>query len=340
MVRGERWGRKALGTGGFHWRVAARVSIADAPLVEAVLEPVCDAVGTYLKEENRTALVEGFVGAEPDKDHIQTGLNAVFADSDSLAPKAMFDLVPPADWIAENLMEFPPLRLGRFLIHGSHSEIPPRAGTITLQLDAGTAFGSGGHGSTAGCLAAVEALARKFRPRRVLDLGCGSGILGLAAAKLWRADVLLTDNDPEAVRVAEVNARRNGLARFARTAAADGYRSGVIRDGAPYDLIIVNILARPVRRMAIDLGRHLAPGGYGILSGFLTKNQEMVLSAQRHAGLKMASKAARGGWLTVVVRKPYPSAGSASGPARSRHVIPAFAGMTKRGNGRRRSASG
>jgi len=220
-----------------------------------------------------------------------------------IVPEPSYDLVPPKNWLAENLMAFPPLRLGRFFIHGSHIEDPPPLGTIPLKLDAGTAFGSGQHGSTAGCLAGLEWVARKTHPQNILDMGCGSGILGIAAAKLWGSPVIASDIDDEAVRVTMTNAEENSVGQQITATQGIGYRSPLVRKGAPYDLIIANILARPIRRLSRDLGRHLAPGGYAVLSGLLLRDGEMILSAHRHQGLHLVRKFRRGDWLTVVLKR-------------------------------------
>ncbi len=168
---------------------------------------------------------------------------------------------------------------------GTHLMAAAPPGRIALRLDAGLAFGSGEHSSTRGCLRALETLARGWRPRRVLDLGTGSGILAIAAAKLLGATVLGTDIDPWAVRVAAQNARQNRVGTRVRTALAPGWRGRAVRAGAPYDLVFANILARPLCAMARDLAFHLAPGGRAILSGLLAGQARMVLAAHRRQGL-------------------------------------------------------
>lgn len=190
-------------------------------------------------------------------------------------------------------------------MQGTHLAAPSLPGRITLRLDAGLAFGSGEHGSTRGCLRALEAVARGSRPRRVLDLGTGSGILAIAAAKLLRVPVLGTDIDPWAVRVARQNARLNqvGPPRVA-TAQTPGWRGRAVLARAPYDLVLANILARPLCAMARDLARHLAPGGRAILSGLLASQARQVLAAHRRQGLVLERVVREGGWATLVVRGP------------------------------------
>jgi ribosomal protein L11 methyltransferase len=170
-----------------------------------------------------------------------------------------------------------------------------------LRLDAGLAFGSGEHASTRGCLMALERVAARRRPRRVLDLGTGSGILAIAAAKRLRVPVLATDLEPWSVRVAADNARLNGVAPLVRAVLADGWRNRVVRARAPYDLVFANILARPLCAMAGDLAAHLAPGGTAILAGLLGAQARMVLAAHRRAGLRLAARLDVAAWTTLVL---------------------------------------
>jgi ribosomal protein L11 methyltransferase len=207
------------------------------------------------------------------------------------------------DWLARVARSFAPQRIGRFWIHGSHVREAPPAGAVAIQIDAGVAFGSGEHDSTRGCLLALDDLARRRRLRRVLDVGCGSGILAIAAAKCWPAAVLAVDNDSDAVAVAHDNARRNGVAGRVRTAPGDGYGSGAVHRGGPYDLILANILADPLCAMARDLDRHLAPGGTAILAGLFDRQASRVIDAHCAAGLRLRRRLDLGLWTTLVLTK-------------------------------------
>jgi len=205
------------------------------------------------------------------------------------------------NWLARVAESFTPRRIGRFWIHGSHVRAAPPAGAVPIQLDAGLAFGSGEHESTQGCLLAVDELARRRRFRRVLDVGCGSGILAIAAARCWPATALAVDNDPDAVTVAGANARKNGVGHRIRTAQSDGYRSREVRAGAPYDLILANILADPLCEMARDLARHLAPGGSAILAGLFDRQAPRVIKVHRAAGLRLRARRDLNIWTTLVL---------------------------------------
>jgi ribosomal protein L11 methyltransferase len=213
----------------------------------------------------------------------------------TIAPRAS------TDGLARVARSFAPQRIGRFWIHGSHVREPSPAGAVAIQIDAGVAFGSGEHDSTRGCLLALDDLARRRRLRRVLDVGCGSGILAIAAAKCWPAAVLAVDNDPDAIAVASENARHNGVAARVGTALSDGYRGGAVRKGGPYDLILANILADPLCAMARDLDRHLAPDGTAILAGLFDRQASRVIDAHRAAGLRLRRRLDLGLWTTLVL---------------------------------------
>jgi ribosomal protein L11 methyltransferase len=206
------------------------------------------------------------------------------------------------DWLAENRRAFPPLRVGRFFVHGSHwtGRAPP--GAISLEIDAATAFGTGEHPSTAGVLLALDRLARRRRFRRPLDIGTGTGILAIAAAKSLHRPVLASDIDRAAVRVARHHVRRNGLQAHIRVICAPGYRARAVRR-TRYDLILSNILARPLMLMARDLARALAPGGVAVLSGLLRRQERMVLAAHRMQLLAMRGRIDIEGWSTLILHR-------------------------------------
>jgi ribosomal protein L11 methyltransferase len=209
--------------------------------------------------------------------------------------------IPSTDWLYRTAQTFPPQTIGRFWIHGSHvTEVPP-SGTVPIRLDAGQAFGSGEHDSTRGCLLALDLLARRRRLKQVLDLGCGAGILAIAAAKCWPARVLAADNDPIAVAVAQGNAANNGVATRVRCLLSDGYGSAILRRAGPFDLILANILAEPLCGMARDAARNLTPDGALVLSGLLDRQADGVLAAHRRFGLRLRDQIGEGLWVTLVL---------------------------------------
>jgi ribosomal protein L11 methyltransferase len=171
-----------------------------------------------------------------------------------------------------------------------------------LVLDAGLAFGSGEHNSTRGCLMAFEGIAHR-RPRRILDLGCGSAILAMAAAKWLHRPVLATDIEPWSVRIAAQNGVMNGLRNLLSARLADGWRHHRVKTDGPYDLVFANILARPLCAMARDMAGALAPGGTAILAGLLGTQARMVLAAHRRQGMVLERRIDVGPWTTLVLRR-------------------------------------
>lgn len=213
-------------------------------------------------------------------------------------PEPVSAAVGTRDWVAEVQASFRPIRAGRYFVHGSHIDDTPQVGLIPILMDAGAAFGTGEHETTSGCLLALDALAKSHRFSRVLDMGCGSGILAIAAAKSWSCRADAVDIDEVSVRVARENMALNGVTVPVRCWRSDGFRG--VR--GQYDLIIANILARPLMDMAGDLKRHLKPGGYVVLSGLLVRQEPMVLWAHRAHGLRLLRRYRRNGWSALVLR--------------------------------------
>ena len=269
---------------------------------EAALATTCGTVGFFKDDDTGLWQVEGVKDQGWDEAELAgaLALAAVVTGFDAPLHRA----VTEADgWLARNLSTFPEQLVGqRFVVRGTHLVNRPMPGRLVLLLDAGVAFGSGEHGSTRGCLRALEQVAHR-RPRRILDLGTGSGILAMAAAKLLHRPVLGTDIDPWSVRVTAENARLNGLARLVRGRRADGWRSKALAANGPYDLIFANILARPLCKMAASLALNLAPGGTAILAGLLVSQVAWVLGAHRRHGLYLEATLREGDWATLILRK-------------------------------------
>lgn len=214
--------------------------------------------------------------------------------------------LPEVDWVRRSLEGLAPVAAGRFYLHGSHDHARKREGGISLEIDAGTAFGTGHHGTTAGCLLAFDSLLKRSAPARILDLGCGTGILALAAARALRRPVLASDIDPIAVEVTRGNARNNGALPLIAAVTAPGLKHRLITDKAPYDLVFANILARPLIALAGDLARSLAPGGTLILSGLTRDQEQAVRAAYRNHGLVPASPLRLGNWSVLVFTQASP----------------------------------
>ena len=278
------------------------------PAFEAALQTVCATVGLFRDEATDTWRVEGVREAGAGDDAL-AGALALAAAVSGIEPPALHAAPVEAEgWLARTAAGFPEQPIGRrFLVRPTHLPDPRTHGRVVLRLDAGLAFGSGEHASTRGCLLALERIAHR-RPRRVLDLGTGSGILALAAAKLLRRPVLATDIEPWSVRVAAEKARLNRAQDLVAARLADGWRHRAVRAGGPYDLVFANILARPLCAMARDLAAHLAPGGTAILAGLLGAQARMVLAAHRRQGLALDARHDVGPWTTLVVRRRRPAA--------------------------------
>lgn len=241
-------------------------------------------------------LVEG----QPDAAAIAAFLNPLAAEMQIPAPDAVIAPLPEINWLEHSFRQFPPFTIGPFFIHGSHCQDMVPTGQIGLEIEAATAFGSGEHGTTSGCLILLDHLKNDgFAPARVLDMGCGSGILAIAAAKLWEAPILAVDIDPESVRVTHNHRQANGIGNNLEAQAGDGF---AIVEGQ-FDLIIANILPNPLKAMAPDVMKHLNPGGYAILSGLLLDQAQGVLDVYEGLGARLVTKLDRGEWSALLVQK-------------------------------------
>jgi ribosomal protein L11 methyltransferase len=271
---------------------------------ETALGSICRAVSFFHDEENDLWNISAVKERGADEDSLAAAL-AMAELLTGFTPAVERSLVPAGGWLGRTKLSFPEQIIGKkFAVRGTHITNPPLPGRLTLVLDAGLAFGSGEHHSTRGCLLALEFVARRGRPRRILDLGTGSGVLAIASAKVWRRGVLATDIDARAVRVAHANGKLNGVHNLVHTLKADGWMNPLIQKAAPYDLVFANILARPLCAMAHHLAAHLAPGGTAILSGLLSGQANWVISAHRRAGLVLVSKLLEGAWTTLIMRRP------------------------------------
>lgn len=205
------------------------------------------------------------------------------------------------DWVSKSLEGLAPVRAGRFVVHGSHDRGRVRPGDLAIQIDAAQAFGTGHHGTTAGCLEMIEYVVRRKPPRRALDLGTGSGVLAIAIRRLTPARVLATDVDPVATAIARRNMRVNVLPAGVRVVTATGFQAPEFAEEGPFDLIVANILARPLMQMAPDIRRHVAPGGQVILSGILAEQRWKVLSAFNRQRFAHRRTLQRDSWVTLLL---------------------------------------
>ena len=241
--------------------------------------------------------VEVYFGFEPDEESLRE-LVAVAAGVDA-AERVEFGLTEKQDWVANSLAGLKPVRAGRFLVHGAHDRDKVGPSDIGIDIEAGLAFGTGHHGTTRGCLLHFDRLLRRRRPARVLDVGCGAGVLAIAAAKALKRKVWLGDIDPVAVVVANENAALNGVAPHVKAIVSRGVENRALREGAPYDLVFANILAKPLRLLAPSLAGVIAPGGDAIVSGLLLADVAGVLSAWGSQGFYLRDRIELEGWASL-----------------------------------------
>lgn len=275
--------------------------------------PAIDALAVTVNETDEARALWNVVAYFPDDASAAAARGALGLAADIAA-------VPDVDWVRKSLEGLAPVAAGRFYLHGSHDRERRRGGGQSLEIDAGTAFGTGHHGTTAGCLLALDHILKRQAPQRIFDLGCGTGVLAIAAAQATRRPVLATDIDPEAVRVTLENARINALRPLTRAQTAAGLHHPVIRRQAPYDLIFANILARPLAALAQGLSTLLAPGGHLILSGLTREQLRWIKACYLARGLTHSRTLFMGNWVALVMTRPQRPGAKAkrpgSGPGR------------------------
>lgn len=212
--------------------------------------------------------------------------------------------LPETDWVAHVKRELAPVVAGRFFVYGSHDADKVPADAVPLLIEAAMAFGTGHHGTTLGCLTALDRLERAgLRARNVADIGCGTAVLAMAAAKLWPETVLASDIDPVAVETAAANVVANGLAGRVICLEAAGFAHPQIAAAAPFDLIFANILKAPLISLAPDMGRFCAESGHVILSGILHEQADEVIATYETQGFTLVSRDEYGDWTTLVMRR-------------------------------------
>src|SRR5690242_7405708 len=212
-----------------------------------------------------------------------------------------FERIAAKNWVAESLLALKPIAAGRFVVHGGHDRGCAAPNRIAIEIEAALAFGTGHHGSTRGCLLTLDRLSKRAKAKRILDLGTGSGVLAIAAARAFRRPVLASDIDANAVRIARDNARFNRSAALVQVCRADGVAAADIRGGAPFDLVFANILLTPLQRLAAPLTRMVAQRGRIIASGLLDAQAGAARAAYPHFTLER--RITLDGWTTLVLRR-------------------------------------
>ncbi|RWN69667.1 MAG: 50S ribosomal protein L11 methyltransferase [Mesorhizobium sp.] len=240
--------------------------------------------------------------ADGDVDAVGARVKEVLAGLALSRPIAR-EPVPDIDWVTRSLEGLKPVRAGRFFVHGAHDRRKRHSGELAIEIEAGLAFGTGHHGTTAGCLETLEQVVRREHPRNALDLGTGSAVLAIAVAKLAHIPVLATDIDPVAIKVAAANARLNHVKALVETATAPGFHHPIFAARGPFDLIVANILARPLMRLAPEMAGHVTLGGSIVLSGILDRQRDAVISAYVGQRFRHVRTLHREGWVTIHLKR-------------------------------------
>ncbi len=257
------------------------------------------AIAAFERPDGRWDVTLHFADA-PDQALVrQLVTNAAGAD---IAGGIAFDTVEARDWVKASLEDLVPVPAGRFVVHGQHdrARVPPNK--LGIEIEAALAFGTGHHGTTRGCLLLLDHVLKAWRPRRVLDLGTGTGVLAIAAAKALHEKILASDIDPISVEVAQENARLNMSGHLVQAIPATGFAAPQFAQSGPFDLVLANILANPLRQLATPMSRHLAPSALVILSGLLTHQAASVIAAYRARGLVPLRHLRIEGWSSLLLR--------------------------------------
>jgi ribosomal protein L11 methyltransferase len=256
-------------------------------------------VAAFERPDGRWDVALHFAKA-PDRAMVREQVSS--AAGGDIAKTIAFDTVEAKDWVKASLEDLVPVPAGRFVVHGAHDRDRVPQNKLGIEIEAALAFGTGHHGTTRGCLLLLDHVLKAGQPRRVLDLGTGTGVLAIAAAKALHGKVLASDIDPPSVKVARENARLNGTGHRVQPIRATGFAAPDFAGCGPFDLVLANILANPLRQLAGPMSRHLAPSAVVILSGLLTHQAASVIAAYRARGLVPVRHLKIDGWSSLLLR--------------------------------------
>ena len=284
------------------WKISLTIPDRALDLFQRALEPVVDALST--QEHSGHWLVRGYVINKPSHSTVSSILGKAASMASIQMPLATIEELRDHNWAQESVRNLQPVHVGRFVVRGSHSDSSKNPTLIELKVDAGAAFGTGHHATTKGCLRALSELLRLRAPVRALDIGCGAGTLAMGIARLWKVKTIASDIDPIAVHVARANVSRNHLHTLVQCVASNGTASPMIRQRVPFDLIVANILLRPLVRLAPSIAQNLSPAATVVLSGVLDEQAASIVAIYREQGLHLKSRFSIDGWTTVIMTRP------------------------------------
>ena len=290
-----------MNNAGSCWQIIFAAQETTPPLLEEFLEEYFEVVACDYNDDGQEIPI-GYTSKDFDSRDLKKQADARGIKLPEFSKK----LLTSENWLKDNVIEFAPVEVEDFLVYGIHEKQVPKTAKLPIKIYAATAFGSE-HQTTKSCLKAICELNRmKALHANILDVGCGSGILSLGAAKLWGAETKITavDIDQEAVWVTRQNALDNNVSDFVTAEVSNGYQAEIVQKNAPYDIIFANILARPLIDMAPDLATGLKPGGYAILSGFINDQEEWVVNAHTNQGLKLVKIYELDNWRAALMEKP------------------------------------
>jgi len=295
----------AAPSGPTHHATCSAGNEASANRIVDTLSEVFDNSEIVVSAFERTGTSEWDISLYFETPPDQTAIRALVAQAvgDAIAAALVFDTVEAKDWVKASLADLVPVNAGRFVVHGHHDRdrIPPNK--LRIEIEAALAFGTGHHGTTRGCLLLLDMVLRQRMPERVLDLGTGTGVLAIAAAKALHRNILASDIDPRSVIVTKENAALNGVRRDVEAIRAIGFGSPRFAQAGPFDLVLANILANPLRKLAAPMAKHLAPSAFVILSGLLPPHARGVVAAYRGQGLRLIRRYELDGWTSLLMQR-------------------------------------
>jgi ribosomal protein L11 methyltransferase len=284
----------------------ANIAIGDEAAARRVFDALTEfffegetAIAAFARPDGRWEVTAHFADS-PDQALVRMLVKN--AAGEAVASGLSFDTLEATDWVKASLEDLVPVPAGRFVVHGRHDRARIAPNRLGIEIEAALAFGTGHHGTTRGCLTLLDHVLKAHRPRRVLDLGTGTGVLAIAAAKALKRAVLATDIDAPSVKAARENARLNECGHLVQTIRATGFAALAFAQAGPFDLVLANILANPLRQLAGPLSGHLAPKALVILSGLLNHQAASVVAAYRARGLVPLRHLKIEGWSSLLLK--------------------------------------